>query len=653
MFGEDDIVRAHKHRADAIVNIIFLAFGLILARLWYLQVYRGDLLYKYSQENRLRKEVVSAPRGMVFSRNNQLLVHNVPRFDIVITPQYLSNKKATVSKLSYVLEMTEDQIEKILQKNRGQASYRAVTIKKNVSRKEVAIIETEGAKIPGVSVKTVIAREYSDDHVGSHLMGYISEISQEQLPNYKKRDKFDYKLGDFIGQSGIEYEFDLSLRGNDGHEFMEVDAFGRMSRHVDKDNIFAGIENQSAEEGNNIRLTVDRDLQLVAYQALEEKNWVGGAVAVDVNNGEVLAMVSRPSFSPSVFSRGLTKDYWSELTNDTRNPMRDRTIQEHYMPGSTFKTITAIAALEEGVVDRDTEVNCPGWFQLGKRRFHCWKKHGHGNVSLFKAIRESCDVYFYKIASKMDIDVLAKYSRALGFGALTRVKLPRETTGVIPTKEWKLKRTGEEWQKGETLSCVIGQGFVLATPIQLAMAYAAIANGGTLYQPHLVKEIFSNQGEVIKNFAPDVVRQTGISKQTLKLVREGLYQVVNNRNGTAWWYRGQGIEMGGKTGTSQVIRFSADKIYSKCEDYPYNLRHHGLFIAYAPERNPKIAVSVVVEHGCHGSSAAAPIAKAIITKYMEKYHPELQKEIAAEEKAKFQAELRQQVKAKESEEGDE
>ncbi len=652
MFGEDEIVRSHKHRADAIVNIIFLAFGLLLARLWYLQVYRGDLLYKYSQENRLRKEVVSAPRGMVFSRNNQVLIHNVPRFDVVITPQYLSNKKETIGKLASILEMTEDQIDKVLKKNSLQASYRPVTIKKNVSRREVAVIETEGAKIPGVSVKSVIAREYTDENIGSHLMGYISEISPEQLPNYKKRDKFDYKLGDFIGQAGIEYEFDLSLRGIDGHEFMEVDAFGRMNRHVDQENLFTGIDNQSAVAGQNIRLTVDRDLQITAYQALEEKNWVGGAVAVDVTNGEVLAMVSRPSYSPSVFSRGLSKDYWTELTKDSRNPMRDRTIQEHFMPGSTFKTITAIAALEEGVVDRDTEVNCPGWFQLGKRRFHCWKKHGHGNVSLFKAIRESCDVYFYKIATKMDIDVLAKYSKALGFGALTRVKLPRETPGLIPTKEWKLKRTGEEWQKGETLSCVIGQGFVLTTPIQLAMAYAAIGNGGTLYQPHLVKEIFSNEGEVIKRFDPDVVRSTGISKQTLKLINEGLYQVVNNRNGTAWWYKGQGIEMAGKTGTSQVVRFSADKIYSKCEDYPYNFRHHGLFIAYAPARDPKIAVSVVVEHGCHGSSAAAPIARAIITKYMEKYHPELQKQIAAEEKAKYQAELRQ-AKAKESEEGDE
>lgn len=652
MFGEDDIVRAHKYRADAILNILFLAFGIILARLWYLQIYRGDLLFKYSQENRLRKEVVQAPRGMIFSRNNQLLIHNVPRFDVVITPQYLSNKKQTIHKLSAIIDLPVDQIEKILIKNRGQASYRPITVKKNASRKEVAIIETEGAKIPGVTIKSFIGREYTDQNIGSHLMGYISEISPEQLPNYKKRDKYDYKLGDFIGQAGIEYEFDLMLRGKDGHEFMEVDAFGRMSRPVDQDSLFGGIENVPSTAGDNIRLTIDRDLQIAAYKALDEKDRVGSAVAVDVSNGEVLAMVSRPSFDPSIFSRGLTKDYWSVLSNDDRNPMRDRTIQEHYMPGSTFKTITAIAALEEGIVDKDTEVHCPGWFQLGRRRFHCWKKHGHGKVSLHKAIRESCDVYFYKIATKMDIDVLAKYARLLGFGALTRVTLPRETPGVIPTKEWKLKRTGEEWQKGETLTCVIGQGFVLTTPIQLAMAYATIANGGTLYQPHLVKEVFSNQGEVVKSFGPEVVRETAISPATLKLVGEGLYQVVNSKSGTAWWYRGQGLEIAGKTGTSQVIRFSADKIFSKCEDNPYNLRHHGIFVAYAPVRNPKIAVSVVVEHGCHGSSAAAPIARAIITKYMEKYQPELQKEIAAEERVRYMSELKQ-AKQKESEESDE
>ncbi len=645
MFGEDELVRAHKHRADAIANIIFIAFAIIMARLWYLQIYKGDLLYKYAQENRLRKEIVKAPRGMVFSRNNQLMVDNVPRFDAVITPQYLSNKKQTINKLSEVLDMDVDLINKILIKFRGQARYRPIVVKKNISRREVAIIETESAKLPGVSVQSFISREYRDKDIGGHVLGYISEISKSQLPRYRSRDKFNYKLGDFIGQAGIEEQFDLWLRGDDGYEFVEVDAYGRMKRHMDTDHLFQGIENTPAQPGNNIRLTLDKDLQNVAFKALEKKDYVGSVVAVDVSNGEVLTMISRPSFDPSQFSRGISAEYWSQLRKDDREPLRNKSIQDHYSPGSTFKTITAIAALEEGIIDEDFEVHCPGWFRLGRRKFHCWKKHGHGKVKIHKALRESCDVFFYKIATKMDIDVLAKYARLLGFGAKTQITLARETTGLIPTKAWKKKRTGEPWVKGETLSCAIGQSYVLATPLQLTMAYAAIANGGKLFRPHLTKEIFSNSGEIVKRANPELVHELKLSDKTMKLINQGLYQVVNERKGTAWWYRGSGIEMAGKTGTSQVVRFSSDKIFSKCENNPYNLRHHGLFVAFAPARDPKIAIGVVIEHGCHGSSAGAPVARAVATEYMKKYWPNLHETIRKEDRAKYLEMIRKQKAA--------
>ena len=343
-------------------------------------------------------------------------------------------------------------------------------------------------------------------------------------------------------------------------------------------------------------------------------------------------MVSRPSFDPSKFSKGLTSEYWSSLVNNDKNPLRDRTIQEHYAPGSTFKTITALAALEEGIVTEDTEVSCKGSFRLGRRPFHCWKRRGHGKVNIYKAIRESCDVYFYKVATKLDIDTLAKYAKGLGMGSKTGITLPRETSGLIPTKEWKLKRNGIEWQLGETLSCVIGQSYVLATPLQLAMSYAAIANNGKLYRPFLIKEVFSTIGDVIKKSTPEVVNQITLSEKNLKIIKEGLNQVVNNSKGTAWWQRGRGIHMAGKTGTSQVVRFSADKIYSKCEDNEYRFRHHGVFAAYAPVEDPKIAVGVVIEHGCHGSSAAAPVAREVITTYMKKYYPTIYKKNLEEDK---------------------
>lgn len=635
MFGDDDAVKSHKSRGDAIGNIVLLAFAVIVARLWYLQIYQGKTLHRYSIENRLRKEVVKAPRGMVFSRNNQLLINNIPRFDAIIVPQYLKNKKKSLAKLSRILGMEVSEIERILKKNRGQASYRPVTVKKNISRQEVAVIETENFKMPGVVVRKFISREYTDKNIGGHLLGYISEINQSQLPNYRERDEFNYKLGDFIGQAGLEEKFDLNLRGEDGYQFVEVDAMGRMKRALQASGIFKDIKNKNANPGNNIRLTIDRDLQISAYRALEAKDRVGSVVAVDVHTGEILAMVSRPSYDPSRFSRGISKEYWGSLTADERNPLRDRTVQEHYSPGSTFKVFTAIAALEEGIVDERTEINCPGYFKLGRRKSHCWKKWGHGKVNVYRALGESCDVYFYKIATKLDIDVLAKYAKMFGFSSKTGINLPREITGLIPTKEWKKKRFGEEWQVGETLSCVIGQSYVLTTPLQLALSYAGIANGGKLYRPRLIKEIFSNNGDVKVKTDAQMSAEVPVSQKTLDIVKKGLYEVMYGKKGTARWYKGRGIRMAGKTGTSQVIRFSAEKLFEKCDQKPYKFRHHGIFVSYAPADDPKIAVSVVAEHGCSGSSAGAPVARDVITTYMKKYHPEKHQEIIKEERKEF------------------
>jgi penicillin-binding protein 2 len=656
MFGEDDIVRSHKGRLDLIGNIVVLFFLVIFARLWYLQIYSGKELYRYSIENTLRKETINAPRGMIFSRNNQLLIHNIPRFDAVIIPQYLKNKKESIKKLGMILKMTPDEINKILIKNRGQARYRPVVIKKNISRKEVAIIETENFKMPGVMVQTFISREYSDKEIGGHLLGYISEISQAQLPKYRKRDKFNYKLGDFIGQAGLEEQMDLQLRGEDGFEFVRVDARGRVRKNIKSEDLFSEVRNMKATPGDNLRLTVDRDLQIAAYESLEGK--VGSAVAVDVNSGEILTMVSRPSFDPTQFSRGLTSEYWKSLIDNENNPLRDRTIQEHYSPGSTFKTITAIAALEEGIVKKDQVIQCGPTFKLGRRRYHDWKKDGHGPTDVYKSLKRSVDVYFYKIATQLDIDVLADYARKFGLGTKTGISLPRETSGLIPDREWKKKRFGEEWQLGETLSCSIGQSYILTTPLQLAMAYAAIANGGTLYHPYLIKEIFKNDGEVIEKFSPKEVSKLNVSKDTLEAIKKGLYQVVNEQKGTAWWYRGVGIRMAGKTGTSQVKSMTSKELFSKCEEMPYRDRHHGIFVGYAPAYDPKIAVAVVVEHGCHGSSAAAPVVRDVITKYMKKYYPQKYALYAEEDKKKMKQfwldeKARKEKLKKESEEKEE
>ena len=621
MFGEDDLVKSHQERADIILNIIVVCFAVLLARLWYLQIYHGKMFFNYSLENRLRKDVVRAPRGMIFSRNNILLTHNVPRFDAIITPQYLEGDDETINYLAKILEMTPDSIIKTLKRYQGQAKYLPVVVKKNISRREVAIIETESSKLPGVSVETFISREYTDKDTGAHLLGYISEISQEKLPRLRDRDKYDYKQGDFIGQSGIEQQYDLEIRGEDGYQFMEVDARGRARRHVTSDDLYSGIDNKPPIPGKNVRLTIDRDVQLAAYHALEGKD--GAAIAIDIESGEVLAMVSRPAFDPANFSTGLSSNYWGQLVMDEKHPLRDRTIQDHYSPGSTFKPLTAIAALEEGIINEKTSFTCNGGYKMGGRVFHCWKKEGHGTVDVVKALKVSCDVFFYNIGNKIDIDAIYKYATLFGMGQRSGIILPRETSGLIPNKDWKLKRTGVEWQKGETLSCVIGQSFVNITPLQLAMFYSTMANEGKLWRPHVVKEVFSNSGQVLKRYDPEMIHQFKISRKTLDLVHEGLFDTANT---------GVGIQMAAKTGTAQVIGMSADKIFNKCEGQPYKYRNNGLFAAYAPAGNPKIAVSVVIEHGCHGT-AGGPVAKAMISAYLNKYYPAYQEKIMAQEAA--------------------
>lgn len=648
MFGEDDLVRQHKFRIDLIGQIFILCFLIILGRLWYLQIYKGDLYLKFSQENSLRKETIKSPRGLIFSRNNELLIHNIPRFDAIVIPQYLKNNDETIKRLSTILFMDEKEIRRILKKNRGQARYRPVTIKKNISQKEVAVLETEYYKLPGVNVTTFISREYRDGNVGAHLFGYISEISQKQLPKYRKRDNYNYKLGDFIGQAGVEEKFDLYLRGDDGYEFVEVDARGRRRRNLVASSIFSGIKNKEIKPGNNIRLTIDRDMQLTAYKALEDK--VGAVVAVDVNTGEILSMVSRPSFDPTQFSKGLTSEYWSSLINDDRNPLLDRTIQEHYQPGSTFKPITALAALENGHIGAEDIIKCGPSFRIGRRVMNDWKRSGHGPTNVYKSLRRSVDVYFYQLALKMDIDEVAEYAKMLGLGQKTGISLSREISGLIPTKEWKLKNNGEPWQTGESASCFIGQSYILATPLQLAMAYAAIANNGTLYRPYLVKEIFSNNGKIISEQKPEVVGKVEVSDETFKAIQRGLYEVANHPKGTAFWKRGLGLQMAGKTGTSQVRSMTKKELFSKCTEMSYENRHHGLFVGYAPFDNPKVAVAAVVEHGCSGSGAAAPVVRDVLTTYMKKYEPKAFAENSKKERAQLREIMRKRRKAKEAQE---
>lgn len=653
MYGDEELIKMHKTRGTQVANIIIFCFVIVFIRLWYLQIYKGELYHKFSIQNRLRKEIIRAPRGMVYSRNDQLLVDNIPRLDAVLTRQFLSDKDKTLERLSEILEMDLKTIKKIIKKNSFQARYRPIIIKKNIGLAEVAKIETENSSLPGISVETFISREYVDKEIGAHALGYISEISQSQLPKYRKRDKIDYKLGDFIGQFGIEEIMDKTLRGNNGFEFVEVDALGRKKRYINTDNLFKGIEDNSPAPGKNIKLTIDRDMQRVAYEALMSKKRSGSVVAIDIHTGELLTMVSTPAFDPSQFSRGLTQKYWSSLINNEEKPLRDRSIQNHFSPGSTFKPITAIAALETGIIDENSKIRCHGSFKFGRRTYRSWKRYGTEKVDVTDALKHSCNIFFYKVAAEMDIDVLAKYAKLFGFGKKTGIPLPREVSGLIPTKEWKMKRNGIPWQQGETLSCAIGQSYVLSSTLQLANAYAAIATRGKLYKPYIVKEVLDNQGNILDKTQPVLLSEIDLKPKTWDLIQEGLYKVVNSPKGTAFRRRGLGNQMAGKTGTSQVVRAQGDdELYAKCAEKDYKFRHHGVFVSFAPYDNPKIAVAAFVEHGCGGSSAAEPVVEKVVNTYMKKYLPKEYEKNVIKEKAqlkKYYRKLNAARKKKEAE----
>lgn len=644
MFGDEELIKIHRRRALIVANIIVFCFVIVLIRLWYLQVYKGELYHRYSVKNRLREEIVRAPRGMMYSRDGVLLVDNIPRFDAKLSRQFLQKKDKTLARLSKILDMEQSDIEKIIKKKSYQAKYRPITIKKNISLEEVAKIETENASLPGIFVDTFISREYVDEEIGAHLLGYISEISQEKLPIFKTRDKLDYNLGDFIGQFGIEEIMDKELRGENGFEFVEVDALGRKKKYINTDNLFKGIEDVDPKPGNNLQLTIDRDMQKAAFEALGEQS--GSVVAIDVTSGELLTMISTPAFRPSEFSRGLSQEYWNYLKSNENKPLGDRSIQNHFMPGSTFKPFTAIAALEEGIINERSELKCHGAFRFGSRIYRSWKRYGDEKVDVTDALKNSCNIFFYKVAVDLEIDVLAKYAKMFGFGKKTGIQLPREVSGLIPTKDWKEKIKSEPWQKGETLSCSIGQSYVLVSTLQLANAYAAIATKGNLYRPYVVKKVFDNQGKTIKEFKPKLLNKIELKDKTWDLVRKGLYKVVNEPNGTAWWRRGLGNQMAGKTGTSQVVRAqSDDQLYSKCTEMDYKYRHHGVFVAFAPYNDPKIAVAALVEHGCGGSKAAAPVVERVVNTYMKKYQPEQFEKNVKKEKEQYARYIRKRKKA--------
>ena len=577
---------------------VSILFFVLLMRLWYLQIVKAEEFQNLSENNRLRLAPVAASRGTILDRNGEILVDNLPSFSITVIPQEVTDKDGLLKNLSRLVGMNEADLAEKWLKGSKRSRYQPIILASNITRDQLEILEENRLSLPGLDVAMHPIRAYSHGLLGAHLFGHLGEISEQEMGNVRFKG---YNPGDYVGKSGIERNWEKELHGIDGGRQIEVDAMGRFLRTVSE---------RSPITGNSLVLTIDLKLQKAAEAAFGEQ--AGAAVALDVNSGEVLAFVSNPSFDPALFAGRLPAETWNSYLTDKRHPLENKALKGQYPPGSTFKIITALAGLEEGLVDEDTTVTCTGSYKFGNRSFGCWNRKGHGTVNMRKALRESCDVYFYRLGERLGVDKLAFYATKFGLGKPLGIGLENEKAGLMPTKAWKEKKYGKKWLSGETLSVAIGQGYVLTTPLQLAAMTAEVATEGTVYAPHLVKRVVSPEGKVLQEFHPAVVRRESLRGETWRAVKKGLFAVVNEPGGTAAGARLYEVKVAGKTGTSQVV-----KLRDRRGQIPYQYRDHALFVAFAPYDKPEIAVAVVVEHGEHGGSAAAPIAGKILRTYFE------------------------------------
>lgn len=563
-----------------IIAAVFIFFCL---KLWQLQVMDGDKYRALSESNRLRIVKTPAPRGIIFDRNGTALVKDIPFFSVSISPESL--KRLDLQALASFLGMPENEIAEKLNR-KDNSPFIPIKLKEGLSFQEVAHVEAGKSDFPGLFVETDVGREYLFGKVGAHVIGYLGKMTPAQFENPAFRN---FPPDALIGQWGVEAVFDEQLRGTPGERIIEVDALGRELRL---------IQQRPSVKGKDITLSIDINIQKAVEDEFKDK--AGALVAVKPDTGEILALESLPSFDPNVFSRGIQYKDWLSLTEDNKNPMLNRALQSQYPPGSTFKIITGVAALEEGAIDLDKKINCTGGIRYGKWTFGCWKKGGHGLIDFHRALVESCDTYFYEVGRRLGIDKINKYAIAFGLGKETGLNLLiRERRGLIPSTEWKRQHKKQPWYLGETYNAAIGQGYVLVTPVQMAKMIATLSNGGTIYPLSLLKGGGRPAGKV------------DVKPETIQSIKEAMAGVVNEPGGTAHAAQSQSVVIAGKTGTAQVVGKQRGMTGEKYMD-------HAWFVAFAPVDKPEIALSVFVEHGGHGGSAAAPIAKRAIEAYLLK-----------------------------------
>ncbi len=594
-----EVASEFRRRTNLLMTVVSIAFLLLIGRLFFLQIIQGERFTYLAENNRIRLKKIPGTRGMVFDRKGQLLIDSRPSFDLLFVPEDAKEPETTLRRLAGFLGRDEGELLGLLEENKGRPPFEEMVLGRDIDWRTLVAVETHQLDLPGVTLRIRPRRSYLLNSMAAHLLGYMGEIGPKQLKAQKEKG---YGMGDEIGQFGLERRWEELLRGRTGGQQVEVDALGRRVR------VLHEVEDVP---GYSVFLTLDRDLQETAYEALQGKQ--GAIVALEVNSGAILALVSTPAFDPNIFARGVTGEEWRALGQDRMHPLNNRAIQGQYPPGSTFKIVLAIAALEEKVIDPETPLQCHGSMAFGNRVFRDWKKQGHGAVDLHKGIVQSCDVYFYQLGQRIGIDRIAKYARALGLGEKTGIALDDEKPGLIPDTEWKMRRFGQPWFPGETPSASIGQGYVNVTPLQMANLMATIANGGTRYRPWFVRRVESLDGTLIREYGPEKIRSLELKENTLKHVRGALADAVNSGSGTGGHAKSNMVAIAGKTGTAQVAEMRG--AYVKSEQLSYLIRDHAWFVAYAPAENPVIAIAALVEHGGHGGAAAAPMAKKVIEKY--------------------------------------
>lgn len=601
--------------------VVAAVFTVFIGRLAQLQLVEGPDHREASQRNFTRKVVLPAERGAVFDRHGRALAVNEPSFDLYVTPARVKNVGAVLDGLTEVLELDtldRERLRERIEEPRGMWRYQAVLVRGDIDRKRVALAEALRARVDGLSIGVRHSRSYPEGLVGAHLLGYLGKPTAEELNRGSEAGRV-LQADSLLGRAGVERRFDDVLAGEDGWELVEVDARG--ARQADRDAV-ATLPGQTREDprrGNDVVLTVDAEVQRILLNALAGYQ-SGAAVVVDPRDGAVLGMVSKPGYDPNLWSGKLTPEAKRETDENPYNPLLDKSVQS-YFPGSVYKVVTALGALEEGTIKAETKISSPGAYVFGNRTFHCHKLSGHGEVDLSGALAASADVYFYKLGETMGIDTLATYGRLFGFGERTALGLNGEAAGVVPTRAWHDEKTPGGYQFGLALSTAIGQGDVRSTPVQVAMAYAAVANGGTLFAPHVVERIQTGDGEVVRRFAPQVVRQLPVDAQHLADIRRGLERVVNDpKIGTGTKAALSWGRIAGKTGTAEVKGGSGGKAVS-AEIRAFRERTHAWFAGYAPAESPRLVVVVFLEHGGSGGKDAAPVARHIIEAFHERVEP--------------------------------